>query len=372
MPRPVSAALPFLPIDDQALLLQACLGPPDLTLSAWEAWRARVDLDQLDVASRRLLPLLAHALRKAGAPASALAPYAEAQRRAWMAQQATSRKAARVIDALAVAGTPTLLMKGAALAAAQYDEPALRPMGDVDMMVRQSDALRAFRVLGEAGFHACGAEPAPTSPGMLAVRHAAALDNGEPGGPIDLHWRAHGAYVDSAAAEWLWIRATPLRTGGASTLAPDSADLLIGVCLHGARWSRPPAIRWVADSLVLLRGARLDWAYLLTQTGRLRASLPMATTLGYLKAAFDAPVPVDVIAALTAAKPRAAERRLFLADQRPPGTLDLPTAMRLHLRLAALTSRGAADWARYAVALKRRRSVGEVTGWLHRKLVGRT
>jgi hypothetical protein len=371
MAGPTPTTLPFLPTDDQALLLRACFCPPHEAPGAWRAWRARVELDQIDAASQRLLPILAHSLRAAGVEASALAPYADQRRRAWMAQQAMFRKAARAIGALTAAGVPTLMLKGAALAVTHYDEPAMRPMGDVDMLVRPTDATRAFGVLRDIGFSVCGPGSVPTRPGTLAIRHAEAIDDGSVGGAIDLHWRTHYAYVDDAAANAVWDRARPIRIAGAATLAPDPADLLIGVCLHGARWSAPPAIRWMADSLVLLRGACVDWAHLLAQTGRLRAALPMMATLGFLKDAFDAPVPAGVIAALAAARPRGGERRLFAAEQRPPGELDLPTSLQLHLRLAALTARDGADFARYAAALKGRRSGPEVIRWLYRGLVRR-
>src|SRR5450432_3992073 len=130
MRKPVHAVPPFLPTDDQTLLLRACFAQPAQALGAWKAWRTRVDPAQADAASRRLLPLLAHSLRRAGVEASALSPYAEAQRQAWMVYQATARKAARAINALAAANIPTIMLKGAALAAAHYDQPALRPMGD--------------------------------------------------------------------------------------------------------------------------------------------------------------------------------------------------------------------------------------------------
>src|ERR1700676_5146884 len=132
---------PFLPTDDQALLLQACFALPERALVAWQAWRTRFEVDHVDAASRRLLPLLAASLRKAGVETTALAPDAEAQRQGWIRYQALAGKSARAIEALAAAGVPTMMLKGATLAASHYDDPALRPMGDVDMLVRRANGL---------------------------------------------------------------------------------------------------------------------------------------------------------------------------------------------------------------------------------------
>src|SRR5688572_23898151 len=49
------------------------------------------------------------------------------------------RIVADVADAMAQAGVPFLVLKGAALAHLVYDDPRLRPMRDVDLLVRKAD-----------------------------------------------------------------------------------------------------------------------------------------------------------------------------------------------------------------------------------------
>jgi hypothetical protein len=358
--------LPFLPTPDQLLLLQACLASPEAAAPAWMRWRDRVDPARLDAASARLLPMLGASLKAAGVGDAALAPYIEARRRASDRNHLIAYKAGKAVAALAAAGIPTLALKGAALAWRYYGDPSLRPMADLDLMVPRGEALRAFRVLAGSGFGP-GGEPMPRGAGMLAIRHAAAVDDGRPGGAIDLHWRSHYAYVSEAADAAMWRGATPLTIGKASTLAPNPADLLIGVCVHGARWSALPAIRWVADSLVLMRRAPIDWPYLVTQTRRLRASAPMLAALGYLAAVFGAPT-ADVVAALSERQPARSERLLFGAEQAPPGRRSLSVALRLHIRLAALTSPGLDGAVRYATALWGRRTPRQALRWAGRRL----
>lgn len=61
-----------------------------------------------------------------------------------------------VLKALEDDGIPALLLKGAALAHLVYENPILRPMRDVDVLVRARDASRATCVLEACGFAAAG------------------------------------------------------------------------------------------------------------------------------------------------------------------------------------------------------------------------
>ena len=63
-----------------------------------------------------------------------------------------SRCAGRILQAYASAGIDTLVLKGAALAFLVYPSPGLRPMRDLDLLVREADARRAQHILVELGF----------------------------------------------------------------------------------------------------------------------------------------------------------------------------------------------------------------------------
>src|SRR6185436_11185739 len=50
------------------------------------------------------------------------------------------------------AGIDVLVLKGAALAQLVYPQPVLRPMRDIDILVRASDVYRAYALLPKIGF----------------------------------------------------------------------------------------------------------------------------------------------------------------------------------------------------------------------------
>ncbi|MCB9077508.1 MAG: nucleotidyltransferase family protein [Anaerolineaceae bacterium] len=64
------------------------------------------------------------------------------------------RVLANILSHFQAAGIHVLVVKGAALAHIIYPEPGLRPMRDIDLLVKQADARRAQQLLAELGFDA--------------------------------------------------------------------------------------------------------------------------------------------------------------------------------------------------------------------------
>jgi hypothetical protein len=67
-----------------------------------------------------------------------------------------TRVVSECLSALAQAGIPVLVLKGAALARLVYANPLLRPMHDVDLLVPATEARRAWDVLHCLGFSPSG------------------------------------------------------------------------------------------------------------------------------------------------------------------------------------------------------------------------
>ena len=68
-------------------------------------------------------------------------------------QLALAAATGEVLDAMSEAGIRTVMLKGAAIATRLYDNPELRPAGDVDLLVAPSQARAAAQVLTRLGFH---------------------------------------------------------------------------------------------------------------------------------------------------------------------------------------------------------------------------
>jgi hypothetical protein len=215
MPTPVyrSAALPEIAAIVVGWLVEPEHRPIAPQVAGWdaEAWETA----RWAVQIHGIGPLLDHAA--AGWPDDdALHPrlraYLGAQRRLSGARVALLLgELAEILGALAAAGVPAMPLKGSLLAAGYYAEPGLRPMNDVDVLVRADDEPRALAVLEALGYrlvvrswkHAQLAKPEAQGPVIdYAGEH--------PGNPrsLDVHTRLAEQFwsirYDQTAEAWAW------------------------------------------------------------------------------------------------------------------------------------------------------------------------
>jgi hypothetical protein len=176
-------------------------------------------------------PLLAAVLVEHG-----LGPYAFAQLETWrdvlrpsiVATLAKAKaRAAHLQDAVgALGGIRVIALKGLDYAQSLYDDEALRPMHDHDLLVREEDYARAYAALMRAGFREAVVQVGvATHP----QHYAAQLVRGGYG--LDLHRairQAVRAEVDYAA---VFAAATPRRDG---VWVPAPPHRLLLHCLHMA------------------------------------------------------------------------------------------------------------------------------------------
>lgn len=303
---------------------------------AWAAWLAELADSPLDEASSRLLPLLHRRLAgrrpMLGGSSPRMAEAIVVRAAAAFAQTRYRNallfeEAASAIRALAEAGIRTCLLKGAALAVTAYDEPALRPMSDVDLLVPALDLGRAAEALRRAGW----CTPSPLGPAEMAEAHAAAFTN-DTRGSIDLHWRSLDAAVAPLGDDSLWAASQPAVFASESSRVPAPADLLLHACVVGQRWGRDVACRWAADALAILTTAPhgLDWARLESEARRQLVCAAVADALEYLRTVLGAPVPAEVPARLAAVRVSRAQDLAARARQRPPELRGPVLAAALH------------------------------------------
>ena len=181
-----------------------------------------------------------------------------------------------VARAFEQASIPFLVLKGAALAQLVYDTPSLRPMRDVDLLLRVSDLRRADALLRGAGFAPIGQTVAP------GYHHLQALSMTVDGAAVTIE--LHGeilrrtAFIEPERFDDLRPGAQSFEWGGRRFLAPGREDMLWHVYAHAfAINALRPGIRLisVAD---LTHATRmwidaLDWPFMRRRRGRLLRAL---------------------------------------------------------------------------------------------------
>jgi hypothetical protein len=226
---------------------------------------------------------------------------------------------------LAAARLPVIVLKGAALAETIYSNVALRPMGDVDLLIHPADLPAMRAVLERLGYRL---ESAETHPGALA-EHENELAFSRPG-PIpvfiDVHWSLfdsphHQSHMDM---EWFWQTAEATRIGDVPALMLGPEAQVIHLCGHLGLHHQAQGLLWwhdIAEVLFFYR-ERMNWAELLARTRHYDLVLPVRTVLARLAEEWDAPVPAEVLATLRAQQPSREERRVvadLTAPVRPAG-----------------------------------------------------
>lgn len=298
------------PTPRELLLLAAATLERERALPAWRAWRAGVE--ERDGEGRLLWPLvwrnLGHDLH--GDPMEELlrAEYA----RTWTQNQILHHRAGGVLGVLHNAGIETLVLKGTALATRYYGDLGVRPMGDVDILVRPEHRARATAILAREGW-------SPLHPDFerhAGARHAENFAD-RTGGEIDLHWQALAL---PGGDDETWGAALPTDVAHQRTKVPGPADQLLHVCVHGALLERVAGARWIADALTVIRYG-VDWDRLVEQAIERRLTVVASAALGLLAREFPESVPAHALQALAVAPAglveRAAHGRPLVAPSLP-------------------------------------------------------
>ncbi len=162
------------------------------------------------------------------------------------------------------AGIQVVTFKGPALVWSLYESPAQREMSDLDLLVRPSDTLRAIDLLVSAGYQ----EPYRFDLRFSQSGHELPLVSAPTGVAVDLHWSlAPPGFCRGLDMEGVWTRLTPVQVAGRAVRTLGNEDLLIFLCVHGAKhaWC---SLHWLADLARLIDRGGIDWDGLI---GRVRA-----------------------------------------------------------------------------------------------------
>jgi hypothetical protein len=210
-----------------------------------------------------------------------------------------------ILSSFSAAGIPVLLLKGVALAVTVYGNPALRPMGDLDLLVPRHLVREVPRLLEPLGYRL---DPGP--PGH-SLAYAARFD-GEiglsketPAGAfvLDVHghlladqWLHHATRIDMDA---VWQAARPIAQSGLSALQLCPQDTLLHLCLHaGLSHSYTEVLNLIDIDRAVVAFGHLDWDRLLRRACDFKVRFPVYFGLRFASDLLGTPVPERVLAAL--------------------------------------------------------------------------
>jgi hypothetical protein len=208
--------------------------------------------------------------------------------------------AGAVLAALRRNGIDVVVLKGAHLAESVYRDAALRPMTDIDLLVRSRELARAEETLVELGF---GHQPHVGVTGPFEHHLEPFRKTGTT--TVEVHWNIEGNSPFKIDIDGLWHRARPSVVAGVRVLGLGPADLLLHLCTHasyhhrfgidhrhGLALKHLHDIAFVATEL----GAEIDWPQLVATANADGRARYIYATFAVVSAMFGTRFPPETLA----------------------------------------------------------------------------
>ncbi len=210
--------------------------------------------------------------------------------------------------ALHEAGIAAMVMKGAHLAEWVYKNPALRPMSDIDLLIKKGDLAAVARVFNALGYSSQDIKT--IDPEALPVDYLTTVVFTSPRkrtANFHIHWHfinstlPNDSLIKGINMDIVWKEAEPVTICGAHILVMAPHHLLIHLAEHSLRVTHSLArLGYLCDLAVVVKtyGQRIDWARLVADGKQFNIPLLLYFPLLYARNLLGAAIPDTVLAGL--------------------------------------------------------------------------
>ena len=223
----------------------------------------------------------------------------------------------KILKALNDHGIEVIVLKGAALLETIYRNPALRPLSDLDILVKRQDLSRAERCLLDLGYSITGIEFSRWGAERFGGERLYVKGTDLPI-YVDMHWYITNyvwMYNDrrQAEANRIWSRAQIVKIAGINALSLSIEDLILHTSIHLAIQHFKFRLIWLRDIGEIIRHyqERIDWKKIVTISRQLGIERAMYYTLKYTQELLKVRVPEKVIAKFDSAQINTLETKFF-------------------------------------------------------------
>jgi hypothetical protein len=183
--------------------------------------------------------------------------------------------------------------KGAILSTILYGDPLLRYYSDLDLLIFRKDLLQVEALLSSQGYQLLWTNGEKNT--ALKDHFHLPFMNIDSKVNVEIHWGfTRQFWFFPIDLEQLWQRIQPVTLGGKSAPSFHREDLLLLLCVHGAKdcWAR---LKWISDIAELLRLYQdLNWRAIFEQAKKLRSVRILSLGLFLAKDLLDGPLPEEV------------------------------------------------------------------------------
>ncbi len=229
------------------------------------------------------------------------------------------RELGNVLSALHRENIPVIPLKGAYLAEHVYGNIAVRPMRDVDLLVKQEDLWGVEKILTEMSYVRIF-----PGKGEDASRHVE-YQQAQLGIRVEIHWdlvpEATGVRVD---IQNLWNRTKPATVAGVGVAAMSPEDLLLHLCIHASDHVFEMGLRLVCDISETLRHYQreIDWVCIQQRAQLWRVNNCTYANLWLAKKLLGAPIPNHLLDSLKSQE--SDQRYMTLAENHLYASVEKP------------------------------------------------
>lgn len=255
----------------------------------------------------RVAPLAYHILRRfrgEGVPEDVLEKLRDYQHITVLRNMAIYAELRSMLGSMDDAGILVICLKGVALAQTVYRSLSLRPMVDMDILVKQADADKAHRMLLQCGYRVT--YPVITDENTDLVGHLPPYLKPRPGGGMFmLEVRDDLSSALGILGGWrmdpddMWENAIAFDFNGrrAWTLAPE--HLILYLSLHAAKhlYNLSPLMIWWCDIAEAQRryDGDIDWGFVVETAKRSGVEEYLYQSLSFTTGFLDAPMPAQYL-----------------------------------------------------------------------------
>jgi len=208
----------------------------------------------------------------------------------------------KILKALNNHGIKVVVLKGAALAETIYGNPALRPLSDLDLLIRKQDLAEAERELLDSGYSPIKIEFL----GWWAEKFGGErlyVKRADFPMYVDIHWNiaTPSAKLDSdrrhAEIDRIWNEARPMKVAGVDTMSMSVEDIILHTSAHLAAHHLQFRLIWLKDIYELTHQyqGQINWEKIVENARYLKLGGPIYSCFKCAKESLDAPIPEEVL-----------------------------------------------------------------------------
>lgn len=164
-----------------------------------------------------------------------------------------------VAEELEKSGVDVIVLKGVALAETMYGDIGLRPFGDVDLLVKESDWPEIVRILREKEYYSLGEEYVQLPPKLTKYDTLAHMQYMSGRICLEFQFDLLTLGIGMRDIDGVWKRARKATVAGASVLVLSPEDQLLHLAVHANRHGCMQ-LKWLVDIAETLRQSTdIDW-----------------------------------------------------------------------------------------------------------------